>query len=79
MTLYTSWRIEVSYIALSLRKAYTCALCVTLHVLFQDQNADDLPSKMLKALNNMKIKIPGKDQAEADSIYQQVHQQTCRF
>jgi len=33
---------------------------------------DDFPSKILKALNNVKIKIPGRNQADADYIYQQV-------
>jgi len=45
-------------------------------VSFQDHNVDDFPSKMLKALGNMKIKLPGRNQTDADSIYQQVRQQT---
>jgi len=38
----------------------------------QDDKADNFTSKVLKALNNMKIKIPGRNQADADCIYRQV-------
>jgi len=38
----------------------------------QDNKADDFTSKILMALNNMKIKIPGRNQVDADSIYRQV-------
>jgi len=43
----------------------------------QDHKAEDFTSKILKALNNMKIKIPGRSQEDADCMYRQVCHCIC--
>jgi len=57
----------------------TSRLYVQCCTVVQDAKADDFTSKILKALNNMKIKIPGKNQADADVIYGQVRHSSASF